>query len=115
MDLKSLHNLGRVAKEFEIVKGLNVSLHTLSAMEQQKALAELPTSATGIDPAHRTVILQSALLIYALDTINGEKATLEQAKEFILGLQAPLFNEIYNSYDLIAREQDAAVEALKKK
>lgn len=115
MDLTSFKTLGRVSKEFEVVNGLKISMHTLAVLEQQNALAEIPTSPLGQDTALRTVILQQALLIYALDSINGEKITLQQAKEFIQGLQAPVFNEIYNCYDQLAQTQDSTLLELKKK
>ena len=115
MDLKSFGSLNRVVKEFEIVNGLKVSMHTLSVLQQQQALAEAPTSPLGADPALRTVILQQALLIYALDTINGEKVELQTAKDFIQNLQAPIFNEISNCYDVMVQEQDSTLLELKKK
>jgi hypothetical protein len=115
MDLKSFSSLARIAKEFEILKDLKVSMHTLSVLEQQNALSEVPVSPVGTDNAFRAVVLQQALLIYALDTINSEKVTKEQAKEFIQHLQAPIFNEIYNCYDLMAQEQDPVLAELKKK
>jgi hypothetical protein len=112
MDLKSFSSLNRVAKEFEIVDGLKVSMHTLAVLEQQNALAEIPTSPLGQDLALRSIVLQQALLVYALDTINGEKVDLQIAKDFIRNLQAPIFNAIYNCYDLMAQEQDATMVAL---
>jgi len=115
MDLKSFAALGLVSKEFEIVKDLKVSMHTLSVLQQQQALSELIVSPAGQDPALRTVVLQQALLVYALDTINGAKVTLQEAKDFIQNLQAPIFNEIYNCYDLMAQEQDNTLTELKKK
>lgn len=115
MDLKSFSSLNRVEREFEVVNGLKVSMHTLSVLQQQQALAELPTSPLGSDAALRAVILQQALLIYAIDTINGEKVDIQTAKTFIQDLQAPIFNEIYNCYDLMAQEQDKTLEELKKK
>jgi hypothetical protein len=115
MDLKSFSSLGLVSKEFEIVKDLKVSMHTLSVLQQQQALSELIVSPAGQDPALRTVVLQQALLVYALDTINGEKVDLQTAKEFIQNLQAPIFNEIYNCYDQMAQEQDSTLAELKKK
>src|SRR5579864_5821600 len=115
MDLKSFSALNRIEKEFEIVKDLKVSMHTLSVLQQQQALSELIVSPAGQDPALRAVVLQQALLVYALDTINGAKVTLQEAKDFIQNLQAPVFNEIYNCYDLMAQEQDAILTELKKK
>ncbi|MGH7974984.1 MAG: hypothetical protein ACREBR_05635 [bacterium] len=115
MDLKSFSNLNRVEKEFEIVNGLKISMHTLSVLQQQQALAELPTSPLGMDAALRAVILQQALLIYAIDSINGTKVTVQEAKEFIQNSQAPIFNAIYNCYDQMAQEQDQTLEELKKK
>lgn len=115
MDLKSFSALNKIEKEFDIVKDLKVSMHTLSVLQQQQALSELVSSPAGQDPALRTVVLQQALLVYALDTINGIKVTLQEAKDFIQNLQAPIFNEIYNCYDQMAQEQDAILDALKKK
>ena len=115
MDLKSFSALNRVEKEFEILDGLKVSMHTLSVIQQQQALSELPTSPLGQDLALRALVLQQALLVYALDAINGEKITLQQAKDFIQNAQAPIFNEIYNCYDLMAQEQDKILTELKDK
>lgn len=115
MELTSFRSLGRVEKEFEVVKGLKISMHTLPVLQQQQALAEIPAATLGTDQALRTFVLQQALLVYAIDTINGEKVTLEQAKEFIQNLQAPIFNEIYNCYDVMAQEQDSTLVELKKK
>jgi hypothetical protein len=115
MDLKAFSSLNRVEREFDVVSGLKVSMHTLSVLQQQQALAEIPTSPLGADTALRAVILQQALLVYALDTINGEKVDLQTAKKFIQDLQAPIFNEIYNCYDTMAQEQDKTLDELKKK
>lgn len=115
MDLKSFSTLNRVQREFDVVTGLKISMHTLSVLQQQQALAEVPTSQLGSDPALRTVILQQALLIYAIDTINGEKVEFPALKDFIQNLQAPIFNEIYSCYDLMAQEQDNTLIELKKK
>lgn len=115
MDLKSFSTLNRVEKEFDVVNGLKISMHTLSVLQQQQALAELPTSPLGMDAALRAVILQQALLIYAIDSINGEKADVKTVKDFIQNLQAPIFNAVYNCYDQMAQEQDQTLEELKKK
>ena len=115
MDLKSFGSLNRVAKEFEIVNGLKVSMHTLSVLQQQQALAEAPASVTESATPLRILILQQALLIYALDTINGEKVDLQTAKDFIQNLQAPIFNEISSHYDTMVQEQDNTLIELKKK
>src|SRR5579863_9279539 len=73
MDLKSFSALNRVEKEFDVVEGLKVTMHTLSVLQQQQALAELPTSPLGMDTALRAVILQQALLIYAIDAITVKR------------------------------------------
>ena len=115
MDLKSFSALNRVEKDFDVVNGLKVKMHTLSVLQQQQALAELPISPVGMDTALRAVILQQALLIYAIDEINGQKANPQETKEFVQNLQAPIFNALYNCYDQLAQEQDATLEELKKK
>jgi len=115
MDLKSFSALNRVEKEFDVLEGLKVRMHTLSVLQQQQALAELPTSPLGMDTALRAVILQQALLIYAIDEINGEKIDIAKSKEFVQNLQAPIFNALYNCYNELAQEQDKTLEELKKK
>jgi hypothetical protein len=115
MDLQNFASLGRIQKEFDVINGLKVKMHTLSVLQQQSALSQLPTSPLGQDPALRAVVLQQALLIYALDELNGEKITLEDSTKFIQNLQAPIFNEIYNCYDVMAQEQDKTLVELKKK
>lgn len=115
MELQNFALLNRVEKEFDVVNGLKIKMHTLSVLQQQQALSELPTSPLGQDPALRAVVLQQALLVYALDSINGEKIDLQKAKDFIQNLQAPIFNEIYNCYDIMAQEQDSTLQTLKKK
>jgi len=115
MDLKSFSALNRVEKEFDVLEGLKVRMHTLSVLQQQQALAELPTSPLGMDTALRAVILQQALLIYAIDEINNEKIDIAKSKEFVQNLQAPIFNALYNCYNELAQEQDKTLEELKKK
>jgi hypothetical protein len=115
MDLTSFSSLNRVEKEFEVVNGLKIKMHTLSVVQQQSALSQLPTSPLGQDAALRAIVLQQALLIYAIDTINGEKLELPKVTEFVQNLQAPIFNEIYNCYDQMAQEQDSTLSELKKK
>lgn len=115
MDLKSFSALNRIEKEFDVLNGLKVKMHTLSVLQQQQALAELPTSPLGMDTALRAVILQQALLIYAIDEINGEKIDALKSKEFVQNLQAPIFNALYNCYNELAQEQDNTLEELKKK
>lgn len=115
MELKSFSALNRVEREFDVFTGLKVKMHTLSVLQQQQALAELPPSPLGMDNGLRTVILQQALLVYAIDAINGEKVTLQQTKDVIQNLQAPVFNALVNCYDELAQEQDKILEELKKK
>ena len=115
MDLKSFSALNRVEKEFDVLNNLKVKMHTLSVLQQQQALSELPASPLGIDTGLRTVILQQALLIYAIDEINGKPVTSQEAKEFVQNLQAPIFNALVNCYDELAVEQDKTLEELKKK
>jgi hypothetical protein len=115
MDLKSFSAMNRVEKEFEVVPGLKISMHTLSVLQQQQTLAELPSSTLAMDTALRAVILQQALLVYAIDSINGQKVTVQEVKDFVQNLQAPIFNAICNCYDLMIQEQDKTLEELKKK
>lgn len=115
MDLKSFSSLNRIEREVEVVNGLKVTMHTLSVLQQQQALNELPTSPLGSDIALRAIVLQQAILIYAIDAVNGEKVDVQWVKNFVQNLQAPIFNEIYNAYEQMALEQNTTLEELKKK
>lgn len=114
MDFKSFGSLGKVDKKVELTKDLNVTIHSLSAGETQKALAEIP-SALNSDASYRGMIMQMAFLMYATSHINNEAVTLEQSKEFYTSLQTPLFNEIYAKFDELSQPQQEALEGLKKK
>lgn len=114
MDFKSFGFLGRVEKKVEISKDLSVTIHSLSTLETQKALAELP-SAMNADTAYRGILMQIAFLVYSTSHINDQAVTLDQAKDFYHNLQSPLFNQIYGEFDLLAEPQQQALEELKKK
>ena len=114
MDLKSFGSLGKVEKKVELTKDLNVTLHSLSTLETQKALAEIP-SALNSDASYRGLIMQMAFLMYATSHINNEAVTLEQSKEFYSNLQTPLFNEVYSKFDELSQPQQEALDLLKKK
>ena len=114
MDLKVFGSLGKVTKQVEVAKDLTVTLHSLSTVETQKALAEIPSSLNN-DASYRGLIMQMGFLIYATSHINNEPVTLEQAKEFYSSLQTPLFNEIYTQFDNLSQPQQVALEELKKK
>ena len=113
MDLKSISTLGRIERKVELTKELSLTLHTLSALETQKCLAELPNSLS--DASYRNVILQMALLVYSTSHIDNNPVTLEQAKEFYQNLQAPLFNAAAEQLEILNTEQAAVLEELKKK
>lgn len=114
MDLKSFGSLGKITKQVEVTKELSVTLHSLSTVETQKALGEIPSSLNS-DASYRGLIMQMGFLIYATSHINNEPITLEQAKEFYSNLQTPLFNEIYTKFDELSQPQQTAIEELKKK
>lgn len=113
MDFTNFGSLGRIEKEFILNSTLRVKLHTLSALESQKALAELPSSLNS-DVAHRNIVLQLSYLIYSTSEINGTKVSLDESKAFYYALQAPVFNEIYSYLDALLQESQVTVEALKK-
>lgn len=114
MDLKSFGSLGKVTKQVEVTKDLNVTLRSLSTLETQKALAEIPSSLTS-DTSYRGLTMQKAFLKYATTHINNEAITLEQADEFYSNLQTPLFNDVYIAFDSLSTPQQEALDILKKK
>ena len=114
MDLKSLSQLGRIEKEFELAPGVKIKLHTLSVMDQQKALLDIPEGVAQ-DESARFLQMQQAILVYATDSVNDEKLTLEQAKELYSGIQYPVLIELFNRYLEAAGEQSKILEELKKK
>lgn len=112
MDLKSVGSLGRVTKQVELTKEWNVTLKSLSTVETQKALAEIPSSLTN-DTSYRGLTMQKAFLKYATTHINNEAVTLEQVDEFYSNLQTPLFNEVYTAFDALSQAQQEALDILK--
>ena len=114
MDLKSFGSLGKVEKKIELTKDLSVTVHSLSVVETQKSLAELPSNLTS-DTSYRGFVMQMAFLVYATSHVNNEAVTLDQAKEFYQNLQTPLFNVAYNEFDSLAQTQQEALDSLKKK
>lgn len=112
MSIASLAQLGRVEKEIEINSQLKVKLHTLSVMEQQKALAEIPESA---DAMTKFAHMQIASLVYATSEINGSKAMPEELKSFYSELQQTLLTSIFDQYLLLTEDQNKQLEELKKK
>ena len=111
--LDELAQLGRLEKEFEIVKGLKIKLHTLSMQEQNIALKSVPASLT--DPSAMFHHLQKALLIQATDLVNGEKATAEELEKLYNDLQESIFQEISGAYISLRDDANKVLEELKKK
>ena len=113
VDIASLAKLGRVEKEIEVTKDLKVKIHTLSALEQQTALTDVPQNAPS--EFARLSHLQHAVLVQAIDEVNGEKISKDQAKKLFSALQASLVADIFTQHSLLTQEQDKVLEELKKK
>lgn len=112
MDLKSLSNLGRLEKKFDLTTGVSLTLHTLSAMEMQKCIGEIPS---GLSDAAWLSATNLSLLTYSTSHINNEAITFEQARDFYLNLQISLLNDAALFLGTLKTEQDAIIEELKKK
>lgn len=113
VDIESLAKLGRVEKEIEVNKGLKIKIHTLSALEQQTALTSVPQDAPS--EFARLSHLQHAVLVQAVEEVNGEKISKDQSKKLFGALQASLVSDIFTQHSLLSKEQDAVLEELKKK
>jgi hypothetical protein len=113
MSLDTLSKLGRVEQEFEIINGLTVKLHTLSAVEQQQALASVPDAVN--DDIAKFYHLQQALLVYATDSINGQVLSKDDLRKLYGEMQNAIFQAIFEKYNALAEEQNKLIEDLKKK
>lgn len=113
MTLNSLSQLGKVEKEFEILKDVFVKLHTLPVSEQQNALMDIPETVK--DEAVRFMYLQQSILSRATTSVNGEVKTLEQLRSMYSEMQYPLLTLLFTKYIELADEQNKVIEDLKKK
>lgn len=112
VDIDSLSKLGRVAKEFDIVPGLKVSLKTLSMQEQHDVLASVPNTLT--DPTSQFHSLQKALLVASTELINGEKVVKADLEKLYSNLQETVFQAVAEKYTSLLTEQNSVIDALKK-
>jgi hypothetical protein len=112
VDIDSLSKLGKIEKEFEVVAGLRLKLHTLSMQEQHDALASVPNTLT--DPTSQFHALQRALLVASTELVNGEKVIKEDLVKLYSNLQESLFQAIAEKYTSLLQEQNTTVEGLKK-
>ena len=112
VDIASLAKLGRVEKEIVINKELKIKVHTLSALEQQAALASVPQESSS--EFARLSLLQHSVLVQATDEVNGEKISKEQASKLFRELQASLVSDIFTQHSMLTQEQDKVLEELKK-
>ena len=113
LELDSLTKLGRVESEFEVVKGLKITLHTLSMEAQHRALTSVP--ATLNDATGQFHHLQRALLVEATELVNDVKATKEELVKFYSELQESIFQEIASHYTTLLQSQNEILDSLKKK
>lgn len=112
MDLKSLTQLGRVEKEV-VVNGFKIKLHSLTVADQQKVL--LNVSEEMKDDTARLLQLQKAILVYAVDSINGEVVPKEDLQKLFEELQPAILSNLFSAYLEIVEEQSKVLDELKKK
>jgi hypothetical protein len=113
MDLKSLAQLGRIEKEFEVVPGVKVKFHTLSVVEQQKALASIPDNV--LDDNARWAYMQQAILVHATDSVNDQKPELAALRELYGTMQYSILVEFFTRYLEVVADQNSILDELKKK
>lgn len=115
LDLSDISQLGRIEKTKEVLKGVSVTLQTLSASHQQKILAALPSEKE--DPLGRYAVLQMETLTYATVAINGKTYADNDRgslRAFYSGLQNKILQEIYSFYTQLMEEQNTVIDGLKK-
>jgi len=112
-ELRSLIQLGRVEKDIEVNDKLKVTVHTLSVLEQQGVMENLPVK--DMSEVAKFVHLQKLTLTHATKKINDLEVTTEEAKEFYDSLQYSVLAEIFTKYSMLSEDQEKALEELKKK
>jgi len=115
IELKDISQLGRIEKTQEVFNGLTVTLQSLSASHQHKALAALPPES--LDTLARFTALQIETLIYATIEINGKKYNdnnRSELRSLYSEMQNKILQEIYGLYTEIAKEQNEVITSLKK-
>lgn len=115
LELTDIAQLGRVVKTKEILKGVKVTLQSLSATHQQKILAAIPPQS--LDTLAKFTYTQAETLVYATVSINDKQytdANRDELRKFYMDLQNKILQEFYSFYVDIAQEQNSVIESLKK-
>lgn len=112
MDLERLDQLGRVEKEIELSKDWKVTLHTLTVIEQQKALKEVPEDVD--EDAAKFTYLQTAILVQATDKINGVPVEEKKVREIYQKMQYNIAAKLFAKYLEMTAEQTKVIDELKK-
>ena len=115
LSLLDIAQLGRIEKSKEILKGFTVGLQTLSASNQQKILASLPSDNS--DSLARFVYTQVEALVYATADINGTKygdSNRAELRTLYSSMQSKVLQETYSFYGELVQEQNSVIDSLKK-
>jgi len=114
-DLKNISQLGLIEKTKEILKGLSITLRSLTSSYQHKVLAGLPPES--LDAFARYSALQVETLVYATLNINGKKyddINRVELRPLYSQMQNKVLQEVYALYLEISKEQDEVIQSLKK-
>jgi len=115
LELTDITQLGRIEKTKEILKGVVVTLQSLSATHQQKILESLPPQST--DALAKFTCMQIDTLVYSTVSINNKRYNDENRAElrvFYSNLQNKVMQEFYNLYSELITEQNSVIDSLKK-
>lgn len=116
MDLKGLDQLGRMEKEVSLTDATGnewkFKMHTLSVVEQQRALKSIPPDAE--NEVEKFSYLQISTLTESTDEVNGEKVGKTELNKLYSGMQYNVLSTIFAQYLELTADQDKIITDLKK-
>jgi len=112
-DIDLLIKKGKIEKEIEPIKGLKLTIHTLSEAERQSALEFSPKVNTEnvYQYIEKTKI---PTLAYAISFINGKKVENKEEKQKLFDLlsklQSAIVDQIFVEYSKMIEEQQKMLQ-----
>ena len=114
-EVKSLSQLGRIEKEFEIIPGqLTVKLHTLGNKAQEEISDILLKKETEYKDKSNLAFTQKVVLLRAISSINSKVYTTEELQKELEEMQTTVLTAIYVKYMDCIDNQNKIFEEVKK-
>ena len=115
VELKSLAQIGRIEKEFEVIKDvLTVKLHTLGNKDQEDISDILAQKETQNKDKQNLAFTQKTVLRRAITSINSKELSKEEIVTALDSMQTSVLTAIYVKYMDCIENQNTIFEQVKK-